>query len=84
MYKKALTIWPKNDRARRGLASIYLSINDIENAITIYGEIIKSNQLDWQAWASLANAQAINEQNDIALEHICDPLRLILTIHQHI
>ena len=68
LYKKALTIWPKNDRARRGLASIYLSINDIENAITIYGEIIKSNQLDWQAWASLANAQAINEQNDIALE----------------
>ena len=68
MYKKALTIWPKNNRARRGLASTYLLINDIENAIIVYGEIIKSNKLDWQAWVSLANAQAINEQNEIALE----------------
>ena len=68
LYKKALTIWPKNNRARRGLASTYLLINDIENAIIVYGEIIKSNKLDWQAWVSLANAQAINEQNEIALE----------------
>ena len=68
LYKKSLTIWPNNNKARKGLASTYLLTDDFSNAVVTYGEIVKINKSDWNGWAGLANAQARNGQLDIALE----------------
>jgi tetratricopeptide (TPR) repeat protein len=68
LYNKSLTIWPNNNKARKGLASIYLLTDDFSNAVVTYGEIVKINKSDWNGWAGLANAQARNGQLDIALE----------------
>ena len=68
VYNKSLTIWPNNQKARKGLASTYLLDDDFLNAVKTYGEVVKMNQSDWSGWAGLANSQASNGQFDIALE----------------
>ena len=68
IYNKALTIWPNNQKARKGLASTYLLNDDLLNAVKTYGEVVKMDKSDWSGWAGLANSQARNGQFDIALE----------------
>ena len=68
IYNKALTIWPNNQKARKGLASTYLLNADLLNAVKTYGEVVKMDKSDWSGWAGLANSQARNGQFDIALE----------------
>ena len=68
IYNKALTIWPNNQKARKGLASTYLLNDDLLNAVKTYGEVVKMDKSDWSGWAGLANSQARNGQYDIALE----------------
>ena len=68
LYNKSLTIWPNNQKARKGLAAIYLLTDDYSNAEMTYGEVVKINKADWNGWSGLANSQARNGQFDIALE----------------
>ena len=51
-----------------GLAEAYLTIDDINKAVQIYGEIIQADPNDWQGWARLGYAQGRNGQKDFALE----------------
>ena len=68
IYNKSISIWPKNDRAKKGLAGAYIMVGDIPQAVKTYGEIVQANIADWQGWAGLANAQAQSGQLDVALE----------------
>jgi len=68
IYNKSISIWPKNDRAKKGLAEAYIMVGDISQAVKTYGEIVQANIADWQGWAGLANAQAQSGQLDVALE----------------
>jgi len=68
LYNKSLTIWPNNQKARKGLAAIYLLTDDYSNAVMTYGEVVKINKADWNGWSGLANSQARNGQFNIALE----------------
>ena len=67
-YEKSVKIWPKNTRAKMGLAEAYLTIDDMDKAVKIYGEIVQSNPADWQGWAGLGYAQSRNGQRVIAIE----------------
>jgi tetratricopeptide (TPR) repeat protein len=68
LYQKAIKIWPRNVRAKKGLAQSYISIGDFTKAIQTFGEIIQSNAMDWQGWAGLANTQTRLNQLDLAVE----------------
>ena len=68
IYNKSISIWPKNDRAKKGLAEAYIMVGDIPEAVKTYGTIVQSDVADWQGWAGLANAQAQSGQLDVALE----------------
>jgi len=68
LYQKAVEIWPKNIKGKRGLAQAYISIGDFSKAIQTFGEIIQANAMDWQGWAGLGNSQTRLNQLDLAVE----------------
>ena len=68
LYEKAVKIWPRNVKAKKGLAESYILIGDFSKAIQTFGEIIQANEMDWQGWAGLGNTQTRLKQLDLAVE----------------
>mgnify|MGYP006109570337 CR=1 FL=1 len=68
LYEKAVKIWPRNVKAKKGLAESYILIGDFSKAIQTFGEIIQANAMDWQGWAGLGNTQTRLKQLDLAVE----------------
>ena len=68
LYEKAVKIWPRNVKAKKGLAESYVLIGDFSKAIQTFGEIIQANAMDWQGWAGLGNTQTRLKQLDLAVE----------------
>ena len=68
LYKDAIKIWPKNIKAKKGLAEAYILVDDLSKAIQTFGEIINENAMDWQGWAGLGNTQTRLKQLDLAVE----------------
>ena len=68
LYGKAIKIWPKNIKAKKGLAEAYILIGDLSKALQTFGEIIKANAMDWQGWAGVGNTQTRLNQLDLAVE----------------
>ncbi|MBT3676835.1 MAG: hypothetical protein HOG39_09365, partial [Candidatus Marinimicrobia bacterium] len=76
IYKKSIKIWPNNARARKGLGEAYLKMGNINQSINTFGEIVKSNSLDWRGWAGLGRAQALAGQNALAIEAFIKALEI--------
>ena len=68
LYGKAIKIWPKNIKAKKGLAEAYILMGDLSKALQTFGEIIKANAMDWQGWAGVGNTQTRLNQLDLAVE----------------
>ena len=68
LYEKSVKIWPRNVKAKKGLAESYVLIGDFSKAIQTFGEIIQANAMDWQGWAGLGNTQTRLKQLDLAVE----------------